>query len=122
MANIARRTEITRHSSREVEEGLDPHGPTRTQPVDAGVLLPRPSSAAPHPDGSGRGRRPLDDGPHLGPQQVHGALTGPVGVVDVDVDEATLGRGLLALALEEADAVDDRGRAYPLDGEPDVDG
>src|ERR671916_703446 len=49
----------------------------------------------------------LDGRPDLGGQGDDGAVAGAPGVVDVHVDEAPLRGGLLALALEETDAVDD---------------
>src|SRR4051812_14446364 len=52
----------------------------------------------------------------------HVASAGACGVLDVHVHEASLRRGLVTLALEEPDAVDDRGPSDPLDDEPDVDG
>src|SRR5688572_8409359 len=51
---------------------------------------------------------------HRGPPPLHG-------VVDVDVDEAALGTCLVPGALEDADAVDDRGGAQPFDRQAELD-
>src|SRR4051812_39768479 len=50
------------------------------------------------------------------------ALAGGDGVVDVHVHEAALGGCLVAVALEEPDAVDDRRPSQPLHREPELDG
>ena len=86
----------------------------RASPVATGRVGVRSA----HPSGRSRGTTAC---PHDVGDRGDRPVAGAAGVVDVDVDEAPLGRRLVRRPLEQADPVDDRARADLVDHEAHLD-